>query len=149
MTRSYAQYTRQEKTEAVAEASVTSIEAAAKKRGIPQTTLGYWMRHPQFAELRDKTRDQVAEQFWATIQLGLEAVATDLADGRAPLRDKATALGILYDKYALLTGAATARTESRDLTGTLPDADLIAALREADKITGGDGTPPAPESAAA
>lgn len=129
-------YTRKEKAEAVAAATLSNATAASEALGIPETTIRYWLDDPQFVELRSKTRDDVGEQFWAAIQMGLKEVANGLRDPLAPLRDKATALGILYDKHALLTGGATARSESRDLTGTMADADLISAVREAEAITG-------------
>lgn len=133
-------YTKSEKAAAVASATLTSVEAAAETRGVPESTLRYWMDQPEFAKLREKTRDQVADEFWTAIQVGVQEVAKGLR-GDAPLRDKATAVGILYDKHALLTGGATGRTESRDLTGTLADADLIAAVAEAVEIASGGGDP--------
>lgn len=141
-------YTQAQKAEAVGLASVTSQKHAAESLGIPRRTLGQWVNDPQWQDLRDASRDQLATQMWVGIQIGLAEVVKDI-QGEAPLRDKATALGILYDKHALLTGAATARTESRDLTGTLSDLDLINALREADAITGEGGTAPAPAGEAA
>ncbi len=128
-------YTKAQKAEAVAAATISSTEAAAESLGIPRTTIAYWLDQPEFVALRQKTRDQVAEAMWSAIQLGLDEVAKGLR-GEAPLRDKATALGILYDKHALLTGGATGRTESRDITGSLADADIIAAIREAEQATG-------------
>jgi hypothetical protein len=128
-------YTKAQKAEAVAAATISSTEAASESLGIPRTTIAYWLDQPEFVALRQKTRDQVAEAMWSAIQLGLDEVAKGLR-GEAPLRDKATALGILYDKHALLTGGATGRTESRDITGSLADADIIAAIREAEQATG-------------
>ena len=132
-------YTAKQRAAAVGMASLTSVEAAAETTGIPRRTLGYWMDQPKFAELRLKTREQVADEMWAAIQVGVQEVVKGLS-GDAPLRDKSVALGILYDKHALMTGLATSRSESRDLTGTMPDADLIAAVAEADAITGAGRT---------
>jgi hypothetical protein len=134
-------YSEEQKAEALGIAVLEGQSSAARVTGIPVTTINQWFNHPRYVNLRNEKRDLVAEMFWSAIQVGLAAVVEGL-DGKAPLRDKATALGILYDKYALLTGAATARTESRDLTGTLSDADLIAALRTADPRGGDGGTPP-------
>jgi hypothetical protein len=126
-------YTRSEKVKAVAAATLTSTEAAAESTGIPRRTIGYWLEQPEFAELRHKTRDGVAEEFWTTIQIGLRRIA-DLIPTTDDLQKVSVSLGILYDKHALLTGGATGRTESRDLTGTLGDGDLIAAVHEAEQI---------------
>ena len=109
-------YTKRQKVEAVAQATMTSTEAASDRLGIPRRTLGYWTTLPEFAELRQKTRDGVVDMFWAAIQIGVDQVAQGLLDPDAPLRDKATALGILYDKHALLTGDVTTRSEHRDIS---------------------------------
>lgn len=132
-------YTKQEKAEAVAKAAVTSTEAAAEELGIPRRTLGYWTTLPEFAELRQKTREGVADMFWAAIQIGVDQVAQGLLNPEAPLRDKATALGILYDKHALMTGEATSRSEHRDIA----DVDADAARALARRLAGIGGTAPA------
>jgi ribosomal protein S28E/S33 len=140
-------YTKAQKARAVGLAVVTSIEAAAETEGIPTRTLGYWMDRPEFAELRLRTRDHVAAEMWTAIQIGIQEIAKDIV-GDAPLRDKVVAVGVLYDKHALLTGMATARTESRDLTGTISDADIIIALREAERsATAGRTAAPTPSEA--
>ena len=138
--RPHRRYTRKEKAAAVAQATLSTVEAAAAATGIPRTTIDYWMDQPEFVELRSKTRDAVADEFWTAIQVGVKEVAKGLL-GDAPLRDKATAVGILYDKHALLTGSATSRTEARDITGTIADAELIAAVAEAQQIASGGGDP--------
>lgn len=111
-------YTKRQKAEVVGRAIATSNLATSEATGVPESTIRYWRQLPDFAILRDKTRDDVAAEMWSAIQIGLEEVAKGLR-GDAPLRDKATALGILYDKHALLTGEATTRSEHRDIT----DAD--------------------------
>jgi hypothetical protein len=128
-------YTKSQKAQAVAAATLTSVEAAAASTGIPRTTIDYWMDRPEFVELRQKSREAVADEMWTAVQIGVREVVKGLS-GDAPLRDKATAVGILYDKHALLMGMATTRSESRDLTGTLADGDLISAVREAEQIAG-------------
>ena len=142
-------YSKTEKAQAVAAATLSSTEAASEALGIPKSTLRYWLDQPEYVELRTKTRDDVAEQFWAAIQVGLKEVAQGLLDPDAALRDKATALGILYDKHALLTGGATNRSESRDITGSISDAELVAAVREAERLTDPSGAAPTTEGEAA
>jgi len=142
-------YSREQKAKAVGLAMTTSTEAAAEAAGVPRSTLRYWIEEtPGFAELRLKTRDAVADEMWVGIQVGLREVVKGLS-GDAPLRDKSVALGILYDKHALLTGMATSRSESRDITGTLSDADLAEIVREADRLTSAGRVAPALEDAAA
>jgi hypothetical protein len=120
---------------------MAGVPATAEAMGIPETTIRYWLDDPAFVALREKTREEVADRMWAAIQVGVDEIAKGLRDPDAPLRDKATATGILYDKHALLTGGATTRSESRDITGSLTDGELIAAVREAQRITGDGGTP--------
>jgi hypothetical protein len=133
-------YTKAQKAEAVAAATLSNTAAAAEELGIPENTIRYWLDSPEFVELRTKTRDEVGERLWSAIQVGIDEVAKGLRSD-APLRDKATAVGILYDKHALLTGGATARSENRDITGTLSDADVATAIRYAEDLTraGGGG----------
>jgi hypothetical protein len=141
-------YTQGQKAEAVATATMEGPEAAAEKLGIPRTTIIYWLDNPEFVALRQKTREEVADRMWATIQLGVDEIAKGI-QGDAPLRDKATAVGILYDKHALLTGGATGRTESRDITGTLSDLEVALHIRAAnDLVASGAGgtTPPVEDS---
>lgn len=114
---------------------MSNVEAAAAETGIPRTTIDYWMDKPEFVELRNKTGDQVADAMWAVIQQGIRRIA-ELIPTTDDLAKVGVAVGILYDKRALLTGMATSRSESRDLTGTMLDADLIAAVDEAVAITG-------------
>lgn len=128
-------YTKAQKAEAVAAATLTSAKAAAESTGIPRTTLTYWLDQPEFVSLRQKTRDDVADRMWVVIQIGVEEVVKGLI-GDAPLRDKAVALGVIYDKHALLTGGATARSENRDITGSLADADIAGAIRAAQALVG-------------
>ena len=132
-------YTKAQKADAVAAATLSNVPAVAEAMDIPETTIRYWLDSPEFVELRNKTRDEVGERLWSAIQVGIDEVAKGLRSD-APLRDKATAVGILYDKHALLTGGATGRTESRDITGTLSDSDVATAIRYADDLTRGSGT---------
>jgi len=72
------------------------------------------------ALLRAEKRDQVAADVWASFQIGVRRAA-DLMAVTTDLAKVAIATGILYDKYALMTGAATTRTESRILGDDLDD----------------------------
>jgi len=137
-------YTPKQRAEAVGLAVVHGVTETERRTGIPKETVQYWTQRPEFAHLRTTAREAVADQFWVGIQVGVEQVIAGLKDPAIPLRDKQQALATLYDRHALMTGAATARTESRDITGTLTDADLIAIVREAEQIAGTIGTAPPP-----
>lgn len=130
----------------VADALNSSTKAAADRAGINESTVRYWLDDPQFATLRDKSRDAVAAEFWTAIQVGIREVTKGLQDADTGLRDKAVALGVIYDKHALLTGGATNRSESRDITGTLADADIAEAIRAAERLVaaGESGTAETP-----
>jgi len=113
--------------------------AAAEETGVPLTTVNLWYHRPEYVELRTKTREDVAEQFWAAIQISLKAVVDGIADGK--LSEKAIALGVLYDKYALMTGGATGRMENRELND-LPDSAYVEALHEWQRLTRPGGERP-------
>ena len=113
-------YTKREKAEAVATATMTSTAAAAEKLGIPETTLAYWMKSQDFVELRAKTSEDVADTMWVTMQVGVRRIA-ELIPQTDDIAKVGVAVGILYDKRALMTGGATDRTESRDITDRLDD----------------------------
>jgi hypothetical protein len=116
------------------------VTAAGEALGIPKTTVQYWADSEEFAHLRTTARETVVETFWAAVQVGLDEVVKGFRTD-ASLKDKAVALATVYDRHALLTGGATNRSESRDVTGTLSDAELIAAVREADRIARASRTP--------
>jgi len=128
----------------VALAEMKGQTAAAEETGVPLTTVNLWYHRPEYVELRTKTREDVAEQFWAAIQISLKAVVDGIADGK--LSEKAIALGVLYDKYALMTGGATGRMENRELND-LPDSAYVEALHEWQRLTRPGGE--RPESAPA
>lgn len=138
-------YPTKTRMETIGRALEVGTKQAARETGIARRTIEYWMASPEFAELKSKARDQVAEDMWAGVQVALREVLDGLTQPRTPLRDKAQALGILYDRYALLSGGATARTEARDITGTLSDAELIEAVREAERLIGLGGVAPEAE----
>jgi hypothetical protein len=127
-------YTPSEKAKAVGLAVVHGVTETERRTGIAHQRISHWLDvvDPS-GEMRHKSRDKVAEEMWAVIQVGVDEIAKGIK-GDAPLRDKVVAVGVLYDKFALLTGSATARTESRDLSGTFSDSELIDAVREAQRL---------------
>jgi hypothetical protein len=142
-------YTKTEKAQAVGLALVHGVTETERQTGIPKNTVQYWTERPEFVQLRTTARDVVADQFWMAIQVGLRAVVQGLDDPAVPLRDKQQALATLYDRHALMTGAATSRTESRDITGTISDLELAEAIRTADALTSAGRAAPAPAGEAA
>ena len=112
-----------ERAQAVGLATVVGIPDAAKATGIPERTVRDWFDSEEFAELRARTKEQVSEEWWAGVQKGVKAIVREF-DGDAPLRDKAVAVGVLFDKLALMRGEATGRTETRSLSDAFDDHEL-------------------------
>jgi transposase-like protein len=128
MTATRRRYTRKQKAETVAKASMTSVAAAAQETGIHENTIRYWMDKPEFVELRTKTDEDVKAAMWATMQLGIERIA-ELIPETEDIAKVGVAVGILYDKRALMAGDPTGRTETT-ITGGYDDHEK-AALRDA------------------
>lgn len=123
-------YTAAQKAVAVGIAAVEGVTEAERRTGIPKESVHYWLRDERFASLRTRARAEVAEDFWAGVQIGLEEVSKGLQDPRVPLRDKAQALDVLFRSQGLMTGQATERIESKDITADLSDHER-EALRKA------------------
>jgi hypothetical protein len=146
---------QKERAEAVGIAVVTSIAEASRQTGIPESTVRQWYDLPEFAELRRRNKDEVANEWWGVVQKGVRRVAT-LLDNAEDVQKVATATAIVTDKMLLLRGEATVRTESTLLKGRSDHeqqllADLINAEleRRADSDPAGDqAADPVEESAA-
>ena len=128
-------YTRKQKVTAVIAAEMTSQIEAAEKLGIPRKTLAYWAEDPDFAVYRQKAREELGPEAIALAHNVLGEIKRRLPEFEP--RDLSTLFGVLTDKAQLVTGHATARNETRDITDTLsPDAmdalsdEIDAWLRE-------------------
>jgi len=117
-------YTRTTKTQAVIAATVSSVAAAAESAGVPESTLRYWFDSPDFALVRAKTRDDLAAESMGMAHRVLEEITRRLSEFEP--RDLSVLYGILTDKGQLLSGAATSRTETKDITDTLSDHEREA-----------------------
>lgn len=123
-------YTKRQKVTAVLAAELTNAAAAAEGQGIPQSTLRRWMDDPAMADLRAKTREDLASEAHVMAQLALAQIKTKLSDYEP--RDLNVLYGIMVDKAQLLAGQATERVET--LTSALNDhekAQLHDVLRRA------------------
>jgi transposase-like protein len=112
-------YTKRQKATAVIAAEMSSVAAAAEQSGIPRKTLAYWLDAPEFAALRQKTREQMAEGMATIVHLAQARIVAEIEAGRFEPRDLVTLLGVATDKGQLLAGQATARTET--VTASLSD----------------------------
>lgn len=125
-------YTKRQKVTAVVAAEFAGVTAAAEQLGIPPTTLDYWMDLPEFVALRAKTREDLAEESQTLAHKVLGEIMRRLPEFEP--RDLSILYGILTDKAQLLSGAATSRVESKDITNDLTDDErdvLRKAIREA------------------
>lgn len=123
-------YTEAERAEAVGVALTIGTKKAAVQLGIPRRTLSSWLQRPT-AEVQAaivRTHDDVAARLWEAVTAGTDAVLAGLRDPKARLGEKATALRIVVEAHALITGQATSRTETTTLdTGPqLTDAERRA-----------------------
>lgn len=110
---------------------------------MPESTIRRWREHPQLAQLRAEKREDVAADVWAGFQRGVHRIV-ELFDTTEDLGKVAIATGVLYDKFALMSGEATGRLEHKTLTDGLDDheratlRDLIdGALAAADPAAAG------------
>jgi transposase-like protein len=114
-------YTRKTKAAAIIAATVSTAHAAALEMGIPDQTLRYWLDQPEFATLRNKTREEMAAGSFVLAQLAQQELTKKIRAGEVEPRDLAVILGIAIDKGQLLAGAATSRTETRAITDGMDD----------------------------
>lgn len=129
-------YTKAQKVAAVAEAERTSLTATAEVTSIPLTTIKYWFDSPEFADVRTKTRDNMAEGSLVMAIIAQAELIRRIRSGDISDQALVSAYGVGIDKAQLLSGAATARTESRDITGTLSDSDVRDAIAAASLLLG-------------
>lgn len=124
-------YTKRQKVTAISVAMASSVTAASEQLGIPASTIDYWLDKPEFVKLREKTTEDLAEQMRTLAHLFATKLSARVDDLEP--RDLVIALGIVTDKAQLLSGAATARVESKTITSTLDDHEreqLSALLDE-------------------
>lgn len=130
-------YTRRQKVVAITSALASSVTAAAESAAIPESTLRYWMEQPEFAELRAKTRAEIAEDSLIVAQLALHEMARQIKAGQVEAKDLGVIFGITAEKSQLLSGAATERHEHRQLD-EFDDHETIAIVESARVYLAGD-----------
>jgi hypothetical protein len=139
-------YTKREKVTTVIAAEMTSNLATERATGIPNQTIGRWRDDPELRMYVDKTRDVMAEEMSGLAALAVQAIQKALRAGEFQPRDLVILLGVAVEKSLLLSGDATSRTETRDISGSIPDIDIAGAIREAETLLG-TGTRRAAEAA--
>jgi hypothetical protein len=132
-------YSAKTKGEAVGIAVLEGVTEAERQTGIPKETIHYWLDRPEFAQLRTRAREEMAADVKAAFLAGL-ARTVELLAISMDVRDVGDVTDKLGNRYALLTGEATARTEHRDLTDG-DDAPALQAAADAYLASLGIGSP--------
>jgi hypothetical protein len=122
-------YTKRQKVAAVTAAVASSTLAASEGSGIPESTLRYWMNNPEFAEIREKAREELAPLASTVAVIGWIESLRLLREHKLEPHDVIFLTGLATDKSQLLNGLATARTETKALTDGLDDHER-EALRD-------------------
>ena len=121
---------------------MTSTKAVAEATGIARSTIIEWRKDPKYDTFRHNAREAMAEEATLVARMVWKKIAERIDEYEprelTPLAEMATKNALL------LNGDATARSENRDITGTISDAELVAAIREADRIASGAGVEEAP-----
>jgi hypothetical protein len=120
---------KRQKLAAVLAADMVGVVAAAEQSGIPESTIRYWAQKPEFAEYRAKARQDLVDEVGVVAHLAWRRVAEALLAGTMEPRDALFAADKATSLYQLVTGEATQRTESRELTEGLDDHER-ATLRK-------------------
>jgi hypothetical protein len=130
------QYTKRTKLATTMAAEISGVTQTAQATGIPHQTISYWMNDPELGEIRRKTREDLADEIKAVSHLAWQRVASALRSGEMEPRDAIFAAEKATSLQILMTGGATARTETRDITGSLDDSDVRDAIRAAEDLLG-------------
>lgn len=126
-------YTKRTKLAAVMAAEMGGVVQAEEQTGIPESSIRYWMNQPEFAEVRAKTREDLAEEIGTVAHLAWSRVARALASGEMEPRDAIFAAEKATTLQLLMRGEATARTENVSVTDGLDDHEkrtLAGVIRE-------------------
>lgn len=123
-------YTKRQKLAAVLAAEMGGVVQAERQTGIPESSIRYWMESPEFAEIRAKTREDLADEIKVVAHLAWQRIAEALRAGTMEPRDALFAAEKATGLRLLMSGEATERTEHRDITDGLDDHER-AALNEA------------------
>lgn len=105
-------------------ASASSVLAASEQTGIPRKTIEYWLDKPEFATLRQKSAEDMAEQFRVAAQMALARLIELIPSMKA--HDLVVLAGVATEKGQLLAGKATDRVENVSITDGLDDHEKHA-----------------------
>lgn len=103
------------KAHAIGLAMTLGAKRAAAETGIPRRTISSWMGTPAAQVIEGQTREQIADKLWTAVQTGVDVILRRMTDPHARLSEVAKALEVVASQHSLLTGQATARSESVNL----------------------------------
>jgi hypothetical protein len=118
------------KLAAVMAAEMVGVVEASKQMGIPATSIEVWLKKPEYAAIRTKTREDLADEVKLAAHLAWRRVI-DTADTMEP-RDAIFAAEKAATILQLLSGGATSRTETRDLTARLNEQQADQLMDDID-----------------
>ena len=118
---------RRQKLAAVLAADMVGLTSASQQTGIPATTIHYWRKKPEFAEFRANTLAEMADDVKVVAFLAWKRVAESMPTMEP--RDAIFAAEKATTLLQLLSGQATARTETIALTDGMDDHEK-ALLRD-------------------
>ena len=127
------------KLAAVMAAEMSGVVQASRQTGIPATTIEYWLHKPEFAEVRTRTREDLADEIRVVAHLAWKRLAETLPTMEG--RDAVFAAEKASTLLQLVSGQATARTETRDVP-VFDDhelEELRRAVEAAEEIVHADG----------
>lgn len=111
-TRTRRRYSDIEKADAVGRGEILGPVRAGRELHIPARNISLWMGDPRFAAVREASHDHILD----TLRTASAAAANDLLriirDSAASDRDKVRASEVALDRYQLMSGGATERTEN-------------------------------------
>ena len=111
-----------QRARAVGIAAVAGFAEASRQTGISESAVRAWYEKPEYAELRDRTKEIATSEWWAGVQLAFRR-SVELLDRTDDPVKAATAGAIMFDKMALSRGDVTSRTENRTWTDDLNDTE--------------------------
>lgn len=115
----YRKYDKRTKLAVVMAADMVGVVQASEQSGIPHSTISSWVDRPEFAEIRRKTREDLASEIKTVAHLAWQRIAETIKEMEP--RDALFAADKASTLMLLMSGEATSRTESRSLMDDLND----------------------------
>ena len=125
-------YSDTEKADAVGRAAIIGPVRAARELSIPARNVSAWMADPRFAAVREASHEQILGTLRSAAAAGVDELLRVIRDPKAADRDKVRAAEVALDRYQLMSGGATERTENLNVEvdgGPITSRDIREELR--------------------